>query len=545
MQRDYDYQQHLLWTLIVLFSTGCGADLKLEQSDVSNAEVQKEAWDYVNRPEAFELPLTLQIDSLPLQGEVDVIPWTETYWPSMDDSMNARWLNARTLSPLEKYDVAFNGWRPPEGFMALRPLTRENCASGQWDPEYYEQLGPAAKRWSDLKGNGRARNGIDDDGDGQIDECDDLDGIEGWWGSCHAWVPASLLEKEPLEAVEYNGVRFEVSDVKALLILLYDESRQIAVGERCIQDNPVRDAQGRIIDPDCRNTNAGTFHLLVTNMIGLLNRPLGEDRVNNRQVWNQPISGYRIEKQLEISRSEALTRLNLSPEQAYIYNEAATRFVEVRLALDYITESHPSTEAMASTIRDYIRTDVYQYILELNDMGDIIGGEWLPSGLASTNVNEDRPDYLWIALGPGRTPIPEIDALNVRQLHRSSRPETRSQGVTTFRKGVNELIRDWPWEGVTSTIRVDEPIMPTKIVVGYSILHDFIYDLSVRLVRNGEEILLFDRKPKGSLTAIVDRHEINEFLGASAEGEWRLVATDHNGRAVGRFLDWHIELYEQ
>ena len=132
-----------------------------------------------------------------------------------------------------------------------------------------------------------------------------------------------------------------------------------------------------------------------------------------------------------------------------------------------------------------------------------------------------------------------------RKLHRSSRPETRSQGVTTFREGVNERIPDWPWEGVTSTIRVDEPIVPTRIVVGYSILHDFIYDLSVRLVRNGEEVLLFDRKPKGSLTAIVDRHEINEFIGSSAEGEWSLVATDHNGRAVGRFLDWHIELYEQ
>ena len=34
----------------------------------------------MNRPEAFQLPLTLQIDTLPLQGEVDVIPWTETHY---------------------------------------------------------------------------------------------------------------------------------------------------------------------------------------------------------------------------------------------------------------------------------------------------------------------------------------------------------------------------------------------------------------------------------------------------------------------------------
>ena len=164
---------------------------------------------------------------------------------------------------------------------------------------------------------------MDDDGDGLIDECDDFDGIEEWWGSCHAWVPASMLEKEPFEAVEYNGVRFEVSDIKALLILLYDESRQLAVGERCNQDNAARDDNGRIIDPACRNTNTGTFHLLVTNMLGLMEKPLGEDRVAGRQVWNQPISGYRIESQTELSQGQALALLNLAETSRYIYNPDA------------------------------------------------------------------------------------------------------------------------------------------------------------------------------------------------------------------------------
>ena len=154
--------------------------------------------------------------------------------------------------------MAFNGWRPSSQFFQLRPLTRENCASGAWDPEYYEQLGPAARRWSDWKGNGRARNGVDDDGDGRIDECDDLDGIEEWWGSCHAWVPASMLEKEPLEAVEYNGVRFEVSDIKALLILCMMNHGNLL--RRALQpDNAARDDNGRIIDPACRGITRALF----------------------------------------------------------------------------------------------------------------------------------------------------------------------------------------------------------------------------------------------------------------------------------------------
>lgn len=527
---------------LVLFSVlvsplGCG----LDAVDVDEPIVAKDAWDYANRPETFDLPLTRSLEALPLQGEAKTIPWTETYWPSMDDSMNARWQGVSMLSPLEKYDMAFNGWRPSSRFFQLRPLTRENCASGAWDPEYYEQLGPAARRWSDWKGNGRARNGVDDDGDGLIDECDDLDGIEEWWGSCHAWVPASMLEKEPFEAVEYNGVRFEVSDIKALLILLYDESRQLAVGERCNQDNAARDDNGRIIDPACRNTNAGTFHLLVTNMLGLMEKPLGEDRVAGRQVWNQPISGYRIESQTELPEGQALALLGLAETSRYIYNPDAVRFVEVKMALDYITESHPSTEPLSSQIRDYIRTDTYHYLLELDANGEVLGGEWVPNGSAAA-TGTDRPDYLWLALGPGKPPMAEVDSLAVRYLHRMSRPDTRERALQTYRAVVDERIPDWPKPGLESVISVPESITPSRIVVGYTILHDFIYDLSVRLVRNGQEVVLFERQPKGSYTAIVDRHEIAELVGDNAQGDWALVATDHQGRSVGRFIDWYIEL---
>jgi len=501
---------------------------------------EKEHWDYANRPEAFGHVLEMHLDVLPQRGKADVTPWTETYWPAMDDSMNARWQGVRTLSPLEKYDLAFNGWRPSEQFYQLRPLTRDNCASGAWDPEYYEQLGPAARRWSDLKGNGRARNGRDDDGDGLIDECDDLDGIEGWWGSCHAWVPAAMLEKEPTEPVIHNGVKFEVSDIKALLILLYDESRQVAVGDRCALDIPDRDVSGRVIDPQCRNTNAGAFHLLVTNFVGLMGQPIGEDRVSGREVWNQPISGYRVDAQRELSVPEALDLLNLPSNSAYIHNEEAAKLVEVKMSIDYITESHPSVDPYADVIQNYVKTDQYHYVLELNRDGEIIGGEWVIKGVDPTSVT-DRPDYLWLAIGPGAPPISEVDSLSVRHLHRLSRPDTRKYPVETYRSEVHQRIPDWPRLGVQDTIFIPEERVPTRVTVGYTIVHTFIYDLSVRLVRNGQEVVLFDRQPKGSYTAIVDRHDIPELSGDSAQGEWTLVATDHAGRSVGRFLDWHLE----
>ena len=61
-------------------------------------------------------------------------------------------------------------------------------------------------------------DGNDNDGDGKIDDYGSdgsIDGIQGWWGTCHAWTPASQLVPEPQHAVTLNGVKFEVGDIKA------------------------------------------------------------------------------------------------------------------------------------------------------------------------------------------------------------------------------------------------------------------------------------------------------------------------------------------
>ena len=154
---------------------------------------------------------------------------------------------------------------------------------------------------------------------------------------------------------------------------------------------------------------------------------------------------------------------------------------------------------------------------------------------------EDRPDYLWLPLGQGKPAMAAVDNLAIKYLHQLSRPETKTRRTQLYRSSVNTLIPDWPMPGVESSISIDEPIQAQRVTVGYTVLHDFIYDLSIRLVRNGREIVLFDRKPKGSYTAIVDRHVLDEFGGMDVSGEWTLVATDHGARNMGRFLDWHIE----
>ncbi|KAJ8574508.1 hypothetical protein ON010_g4701 [Phytophthora cinnamomi] len=46
--------------------------------------------------------------------------------------------------------------------------------------------------------------------------------IPTWWGICHAWAPAAIVEQEPQCDVEKNGVTFHVFDIKVLLTDLYD-----------------------------------------------------------------------------------------------------------------------------------------------------------------------------------------------------------------------------------------------------------------------------------------------------------------------------------
>ncbi|MCB9614136.1 MAG: proprotein convertase P-domain-containing protein [Sandaracinus sp.] len=530
-----------LWILLFCFAVACTDAAKVPFSPDTDADGKADGWTFSNDPNAFGIPLVTELGALPTDGRAEIVPWTETYWPAMDDSFNARWQGPGTLSPLEKYDLAFNGWTPPPGFERLRPLTPASCRTGAWDPEYYDALGPAARYWSERHGVGRAHNGRDDDGDGLIDECDDLDGMEDWWGSCHAWTPASMLEPEPLEPVTFGGVRFEVSDLKALLILLYEESRQIAVGDRCVLDRPTRDAHGRIEDEACRNTNAGTFHLLVTNLLGLRGQAFGEDRVATREVWNQPLAGYRITEQREVAAAEAIAALGRADAE-YPFNPRAQRFAVVTAELDYVTESHPSVEPTTPVIDRFLRTDTYRYVLELDAAGHVIGGEWIASRAGTTFAHADRPDYLWLPVGPGRQLNPHVRIENVRRLHRQSRSDLRAEHVVTHVQDVDRRIPDIDWRGISSTIVVPETGVARRVSVFVEVLHDWMYDVRVTLIRNGEEHVLFAQRPQGSPLALVGSFEVEALRGSEMAGEWTLRVSDHNASSQGRFVRWGLDL---
>ena len=98
------------------------------------------------------------------------------------DSINVRW-KTDELSPAENIRPGLQRLGTARRFHGVEALQGgSNCAD--FDKSYYDQLGPLASLISGHMGNGDARDGVDSDGDGEIDECDDRDGVETWFGLC-------------------------------------------------------------------------------------------------------------------------------------------------------------------------------------------------------------------------------------------------------------------------------------------------------------------------------------------------------------------------
>lgn len=382
-----------------------------------------DAWRYDNDPERFRVALDFGIDTLPRHGAAARRPWADSYWPTYQDGINHRWQRTgnflHDLSPAEKYDAAFNGW-DPQRVKGLRPYRAEHGHFHEpFDQSYYEDLGPLATECSRRFGNAQTRNAaaagllLPDGSAKSGNEKEDFGGLETWFGLCHAWAPAAILEEEPLRAVEHNGIRFEVSDIKALLIACYDGTSATLVGARNNDRDLDMDGRGRATKADARDVNPGAFHVLLANLLGRDGRSFCEDRTANYEVWNQPIQEFRVMSMELVSEAEAAALVELVAGD-YHFNEQAARYYHVKTEVDYITESPASTRPNADGSAQE-RTDPYEYILEVDGKGRIIGGEWTGTSRA------EHPDFLWLPHGAYRALSPFVELDTVRQLVGKSR----------------------------------------------------------------------------------------------------------------------------
>ncbi|PJB44262.1 MAG: hypothetical protein CO108_09010 [Deltaproteobacteria bacterium CG_4_9_14_3_um_filter_63_12] len=501
---------------------------------------KEDAWNYTNDPRRFEVAFEYKYDTLKANtvGRAEQLPWPSDYWATVEDSTNVRYQDQ--LSPVEKYDQAFNAWVPN---MDLKPLDLSaDCGMNDLvenrKDDYYAQLGKAAIWQHKNKGNFKARDGVDNDNDGKIDECrndsGDYDGMESWWGLCHAWVPAAILEPEPAKSVTVNGVEFTVSDIKALMITSYDRSSALMLGGRCNAKEIVRDKDtGRITADECRDTNAGAFYVVITNMLGIRKRAFAEDRTAGYQVWNQPVLGYRILEERTLTEAEAITLLKGKAGEAYAkqYNSPEVKsWRYVKMDTDYITEaSNDNNGVLTRSIERFTRTDHYEMILELKGTGEVVGGEWIGY------TQETHPDFLWLPLryAGGN---PNVSYGQVKQLLdlslKTEVTEPVDEAVLTFGGDVDVKIPDNKPAGVKHTLTVADDVVISSFTAKLAIEHTYIGDLKVVLEHAGVSVTLHDKQGGGN-NDINESYELSNFNGKSTKGDWLLTVTDTAARDTG------------
>ncbi len=351
---------------------------------INNTAEPKKAWDEVNNPTRMNSSF-LQLhkyeqhfDKLPLKGSLKNKPWTGDYWATMKGGISYRWhqdgteeskigydltpfkelsqIDTSTLSPIEKFDILLGN----DNYIHTRAERKRTqvLKTIPGNPEYVENFS-----------------------------------IPRWEGLCHAWSPASLFFEEPgpMTMTSSKGITVSLgsSDVKALLVyfLAETDAKQYFLGTRCevdLKELTKSYHEGTLPYSDfiaeldkCSGVNPGAFHIVISNQIGLRGEGFIADVDPGPEVWNQPIFAFEselLENYPEVSKDAA---------------PGTTSMIKIRTRMDYIQETPQSWEMSQDGDGDNYK--VYDYRLELDSKGRIIGGLWL---------SDEHPDFLWKQSAP-------------------------------------------------------------------------------------------------------------------------------------------------
>lgn len=342
-------------------------------------------WDRHNKPEFFnpvaKNKMVSAFTDLPLKGELQDsrYGWSESFWPSRRGGIAYRWNHPNPqpftfklftkeevkamsetelsqLSPAELYDLAMSDYN----YTLTKRVLKEYAPTDLW-----------------------------------------------WEGICHGWAQAAANYPEPDKNVLTNkdGIKvpFGSSDVKALLAMhdsYNSKGIYVRVGARCKVNGKVKgeesEADGNISvpsakdanKPECSDVNAGAFHIVLASMIGINSQGFVADVDRFNDVWNQPVTSYE---------SNVVGEVALTPNDI---KNGVDRKIQVKTKMTYAEElqfynadavaagelNFVSKEPVTSTPAQAYLSKNYEYILEINKDGHIIGGEW---------ISETRPDMIW------------------------------------------------------------------------------------------------------------------------------------------------------
>lgn len=306
-------------------------------------------WRDYSDPNIMSPHFERSFEKLPLSGLTSDTQklWANDYWPRRRGGINYRWNSPE-----------------PKGFDLVSPGRSEVLKMSQME---IATLAPSEKL--DLL-NGNYDYPLKAEVDRGSSKTAPL-----WHGICNGWSPAAINHNEPLPKTVANPdgvlIPFGSSDIKALISYYYAFKHRVEstnqMGRRCNFNF------GTHCDDDL---NAGAFHIVLTNKVGIEQSSFVADVERKRQVWNHAVNEY----------TTTVVNANLPPDE----RESApgtVRRVHVKTVMSFVMEIKKNNWEPVLGTDDHVN-DVrnYEYYLELNSAGEIIGGEW---------ISHARPDFLW------------------------------------------------------------------------------------------------------------------------------------------------------
>jgi hypothetical protein len=218
-------------------------------------------------------------------------------------------------------------------------------------------------------------------------------------GICHGWSAAAHMNvpvsHKPIfvESVNHIQITFYPSDMKALQSMLWANASPATrfIGTKCKVSNPERNSRGRVIAPECQNNNPASFHLTLTNQLGINQRSFVMDGTYDAEVWNFPLTAYKYKyfnpETLEptLDYKQALVSIeNFSIDKFKEFRSLEVRYV-IGIVMDdtYVVEIYPNRTSQDVSP---LKTFRHFYDLELDANMQIIGGEWYAHA---------HPDFIW------------------------------------------------------------------------------------------------------------------------------------------------------
>ncbi|MBM3383107.1 MAG: hypothetical protein FJY29_11795 [Betaproteobacteria bacterium] len=335
-----------LLILLAISLDGCSAKPSITRDKV------QEAWDDYNNPALLDSGSVVVFSDLPAAAVTTKIPWSDIYWPSYLGGIALRWMNG--------IEPAFPLQRPTEE--QVRSMSQEQLAL----------LSPAEKYDIFM--------GRYDFPTVQTELLRNHSSMPTWYGLCHGWSSATLNYEEPgtvtLRGASGVDVPFSSGDVKALLAyaqgVVFSPMARV-LGQRCEADLNTQPHMRNTAA--CRDTNAGSFHLVLANYVGRAGQSVIADFTRGAEVWNFPIYGFSTRELVRRAPS-----LGAAPQTVVE--------VVVETTVDFIVEVETPNVLPIGDSRSIAAEKIaFQYALELDSLGRIVGGSW---------ITEERPDFLWI-----------------------------------------------------------------------------------------------------------------------------------------------------